>query len=112
GRNVAVDETSPVGVGERPGDLAEYARCLAGQEGAALADPLAEGHSLDEGHDDVDEAAALTDGVHGDDVRMGQRGGGLRLAQERVAQLGTLGERRWEDLDRDRTRGAAPVGGP
>src|SRR5678816_2061415 len=110
GGDVAVDESSAMRVGQGPGNLAKDARRLAREEGTTLADPLTEGRSLDEGHDDVDEAPALSDRVDGDDVRMRQRGRGLRLAQEALAQLGACGERRGEDLDRDGPREAHLAG--
>ena len=106
GADVAMDEPRPVRVGERPRDLAQHARRLAGKERAALADAFAERRPLDERHDDVDEAAALPDRVHRDDVRMGQCRGGLRLAQECLAQLGALGQRGRQHLDRHGTREA------
>ena len=102
GADVAVDDARAVRVGERPGDLAQHARRLAGEQRPARADPLAERRPLDERHDHVDEARrARRRAYDGHDVRMRERGGGLRLAQERLAQLGALGERGREDLDRD-----------
>ena len=57
--------------------------------------------AVDVAHDEVDEALALADGVDRDDVRMGQPGGGLRLAGEALADVLLEGELGRQHLDGD-----------
>ena len=104
GRDVAMDEARSMRVRQCPRDLAQHARRLAGQQRATRADALAKGGALHERHGDEDESAALSHGVDRDDVRMCEAGGGLRLAQEGIAQIGARGERGGEDLDGDGAR--------
>jgi hypothetical protein len=46
-------------------------------------------------------APELVRPVDGDDVRVGERGGGAGLAQEPLAEVDLVAERRWKRLDRD-----------
>ena len=85
GLEVAVDDAVLLRVGE-PGEQAlEHAADL--RQGH-LADVRAQRAALDVLHRDVRRAVVLEVVVHGDDVRMAQRAGHARLAQE------ALGERR------------------
>ena len=65
---------------------------------------LAQGDALHELHHDVRDAVVLAGVVGGDDVRVGDRGRGHRLAPEPGPQRLVLGEHRVERLHRDRPR--------
>ncbi len=93
GLDVTVDHAMCVGEGEGLGHLARDAQRLA----------------LDVGHDVVEQAAGLTAVVDGDDVRMGQAGGGMDLAQEAVGGDGG-GQLGAKDLDGDAAVVAQVVG--
>ena len=48
-------------------------------------DPLAECFAIDVGHDEEHDVTVLLDEVNGNDVRVGQLGGGPGLPQEALA---------------------------
>jgi hypothetical protein len=58
--------------------------------------------AVDEGHHEVDEIVRFADGVDGDDVGVRDPRGGLRLAHEARANIGSIGQFRGQDLDRHR----------
>ncbi len=66
------------------------------------AQDVAHGAAGDVLHDEVDDVAVLALVVDGDDVRVGQPRGRLRLAHEAGHERGVLGEARVHDLERDR----------
>ena len=80
--DVAVDQALRVGGGQARGDLHADPQQLLQLERAALVDPLLEREPGDEFHDQEGPAAPLADGVDGDDVRVGDGRGRLRLAGE------------------------------
>ncbi len=98
--DVAVDESTRVrcvqGGCDLPGDrdglfLRQRPRC----------EQLLELGALDVAHGDVQLAGDLAGVVDGDDVRVVDRGGQPRLAQEPLAEALVLGELGGEDLQRD-----------
>ena len=81
GLDVAVDEPAPVGGRERARHVGEPADAGDGS-GASVADRLAQRAALDELHDDVGRPVVLADVEDGDGVRVVERRGGARLAEE------------------------------
>ncbi len=105
GLDVAVDDPVPVRVVER------RQRALGDLDGALRGEPVAGLHQLaqrravDVLHDDVGDRhtghVGLAGVVHGDDVRVVQRRGGVRLTAEAGHERGVPGEVRAQQLDRD-----------
>ena len=100
GLDVAVDHAVPVGVGQRVGDLAGDRQRLVDREPRLAPEPVAERLALDERHDVVEDAVGLARVVDREDVRVGEAGRDLDLADEPLgAERG--GDVAPEDLDRD-----------
>src|SRR5258705_8407178 len=75
---------------------------LFGRKPPASLESCPEGLAIHVRHHEVDESLwTLADAVDGDDVRVRQPSGGLRLPQETDADLLAEGEIRWEHLHRD-----------
>ena len=96
-----MDDTLPMCVRERPGDVAEDTRCFGGRQRPAAPHSLGQGLALDVCHGKEHESADLFDGVNRNDVGVGELGGGTRLTQEPFAEfrIGCLRGR--QQLDRD-----------
>jgi hypothetical protein len=80
--HVAVHEAGPVRGLERLQHGVEDREGLLGRQPAALAQDVADGAARDVLHDQVDDAVVLALVVDGDDVGVGEAGGGLGLAHE------------------------------
>jgi hypothetical protein len=94
-----VDDAACVGERECVGDVAEHALDLL--ERAPARPAPQEGRdalTLDEGHDEVDDAVALVDGEDRDDARVVELCRGLCLAEKSLTHLGIEGELRREHL--------------
>ena len=102
GLQVAVNDPLLVRRGEARGDLPGQVQRSAEGQGAA-GELLPKAPSLDDLGDEVEGLALVPDVEDGDDVRIGQRGGGPRLPLEPRDALGMAGEGLGKDLDRDRS---------
>jgi hypothetical protein len=101
GLDVTVHDTVRMRVGQGIGDVPEDPPRL-GEGGHWLAsEALGETLALDQPHDEVGEPAAFVDRVDGDDVRMIQLRGSLRLAPEPLPHAGVEGQLRRQHLDRN-----------
>src|SRR5881296_237865 len=85
--HVPMDDALSMGVGERPGDVAQHTRCFGGRERPAPPHPLRQSLALDVRHREKHELADLFDGVNRDDVGMGKIGRRACLTQEPLAEL-------------------------
>ena len=112
GLDVAVHDAVPVRVVEAREDARGDLERTLGQQAAAAGQQLAQRHPVDVLHDDVRDDDLLAAGgrervlagvVHGDDVRMVQRGGRLGLAAEAGLERRVLGEVGAQDLHGDAT---------
>ena len=83
------------------GDLDADLGDPAGQQGALGAEDVAQVPALDQLHDHEVGAVVLAPVVDGDDVGVGEVGGGLGLAAEALDERLAGGELAVEDLDRD-----------
>ena len=94
-----MDEASGMGRRQGAGHLRGQARRLAGRERAAAPEDRGDVLAVDPLHDD--ERALLVDAVvvDGDDVRMVERGGSLRLLAEPAAELRVAPVLGTEELD-------------
>ena len=101
--DVPMDDAATVRVRQRPRDLAHHARRLGCRERTARAQPLAKRLTLDEAHDEEDEAARFADAMDRDDVRMRKAGRRTGLSHEPLARRRVVGERSRQDLDGDVT---------
>src|SRR5205823_13807018 len=99
--DVSVDESRLVGDVERLCDVCEQRQRPLGLEPAMLAQELLEVAAGDVAHRDVELALVLAGVVDRDDVRMVERSGELRLAQEALAKALVLGQLRCEQLQGD-----------
>src|SRR5207249_7474987 len=100
GLDVAVDDTDRVRGAQRVGGVDHDAARLLRRQPAPAFEPGRERLPVDVRHHEVDEAVRpFADAVDRDNVRVGQPGGGLRLAQEPDADLLAEGELRREYLD-------------
>ena len=97
GLQVAMDDALVVRGREAVGDLHGVVDGLAHRQ-RARAEPIAQRLALEQLRDDVRRAVLLADVVDGEDVRMIERGGRLRLLLEAAEAIGVRGE----------GRGAAP----
>lgn len=101
GLDVAVDEAAFVGVVEGFGDLGDDFEGFFFGEGLSGGEFVVDGAAFDELHDEVVEAAGLTD-VNGlDDVVVVELSGGASLAVEAVDEFAVFGHTSREDLDGD-----------
>ena len=98
--HVPVDDAVLVGVCERPSDLLDDLADNCRWEGPIAPHPLRERLTGDVPHDEADYLALVLDRMDGDDVRMGETGGGSSLPQEPAPQAGEPGQFRWQQLDR------------
>jgi hypothetical protein len=101
GLHVEVGDAGPVGVLERLGDAADQ---LGGGLHVQPADPVQQvpqGLAADVLHHDPGQPAVLAGVVDGDDVGVGEAGGGERLAPELLGEGPVAGELGAGDLDRD-----------
>ena len=104
-----MDEPARVGGVQGGCDLrGDRDRLLLGQR--PLREQLFELGAVDEAHRDVQLAGDLAGVVDGDDVRVVDRGGQPRLAQEALAEALVLGELGGEDLQRHRPLECEVVG--
>ena len=101
GLDVAVDEALLVRGVERLGDLGEELDRALRLERTVLRDELGEVGALDVAHGEEEHAVLLARLVDGDDVRVVERGGDPRLAQEALAEALVLGELGRDHLERD-----------
>ena len=98
--HVAVHETARVGCVQRARHLREQSRRVGRIEPAAL-QPVSQVAPLDVAHGDEEEVVRGPRLVDRDDVRVVDRGGQLRLAQEAVAERRVLGDPGGEQLQRN-----------
>ncbi len=91
----------PVGEGERGGDTRPDARDPFRLQRGALTQDRGERFALNELHDDEVSAVVLAPVEDGDDVRVGQVGGGLRLAAEALDEGPVDRELGEQHLERD-----------
>ena len=98
--DVAVDITSGVRVVERAADLLQQLGHVVGVERGVGGDDLLQRLPAHQLHDDEGRAVVLADVIDVDDVRVGEGGGGARLAFEAGAEAGIGGELRPRRLDR------------
>ena len=68
--------------------------------------------AVDQPHVDIEAAVDLAVIVDGDDVRVVQPGGGVRLPAEPLGEAGVLGQVRRKHLDRHDSVGRGVVGAP
>jgi hypothetical protein len=101
GLMIPVDHARLVGIALRVGHLATDLECIAHRQLAFSAESLAQGLSLDIGHDIVEKPVGLVRVVQRQDVRMVEAGRDLNLVQKPSGShcLGQLGK---EHLDRYR----------
>ena len=97
--DVAMDETALVRCVECVADLVDEPECTLRVEGALAGDQLPEVVALDVPHREVQLPVGVAGGVDRDDVRVIERGGNLRLAEEPVAEAIALCELRHEELE-------------
>ena len=88
GLDVAVHDPAAVRGRQRARDFARDPPGLGDGERALAIEPLAQALALDQRHHDPRDARGLADAVDGDDVRVAQLGGRLRLAPEPGDQRG------------------------
>ena len=99
--DVPVDEPAVVRRVERARDLLQQVERLPEPERPLLLQQRAQVDALDVAHGDVEEAVRLARVVDRDDVRVVERGGDLRLADEALAEGVVAGQRRRHQLERD-----------
>ncbi len=97
--DVAVDEASLVGIGQRLGHLAPEAKGLAHRELLLAGKTRRKRLALDYRHHVVEDPLRRARIVHGEDVGVAQLGSDLHLAQEPLGAEG-LGQLRTHHLDR------------
>ena len=90
--DVAVDEAVAVGGVQRAADLRDDVRRALRREASVGAHERPQVRAVDEAHDDEQHAVALARVVHGDDVRVLDRGRGLGLGHEALAKVLVVGE--------------------
>ncbi len=101
GLDVAMDEPLLVRGVERLCDLREEIDRALGLERAVLGHDLGQVRALDVAHREEEQAVLVSRLVDRDDVRVVERGGDPRLAQEALAEALVLGELGGDDLERD-----------
>ena len=84
--DVAMDEPTLVRCVECVADLVDELECTLRVEGTLAGDQLSEVVALDVPHREVQLPVGVAGGVDRDDVRVIERGGNLRLAEEPVAE--------------------------
>src|SRR5207244_9959020 len=89
---VAVGGALGVGGGEAGGRLQAYAADLAQGQCAVAVEAILQRPAGNVLHDDAGEAVGVLDGVDGDDVVVGDGGGGAGLAQEALAGGAVVGQ--------------------
>ena len=94
-----MDEPTLVRCVECVGDLVDEPECALRVEGTLAGDQLSEVVALDVPHREVQLPVGVAGGVDRDDVRVIERGGDLRLAEEPVAEAIALRELRHEELE-------------
>src|SRR5262249_15383569 len=87
---------------EAASDLNRALRGLANRQ-RTVCQMLAQRFSLEQLHDRISMAFVRTDVENRQDVRMRQRRDRLGFPFEPREAIGIVGERRWEDLDRDKS---------
>ena len=92
-------DAARVRVAQRPSDLAQPARGVARWDGATGLHALGECFAIDEGHNEIDEAIDLVDGVHRHDVRMREAGRETSFAEKAFTRRGIAREGRRQQLD-------------
>ena len=108
--DVAVDDAVLVGVAQAGEHLHRDRDRALGRERALLLDDLLERAPLEVLHRDVRAAVGLAAVVDGDDVRVVEARGGLRLAPEALDELAVLGVALGHDLERDLAAEARVLG--
>jgi hypothetical protein len=99
--DIAVDKPAPVRGVETGRGLSHDRDCPRGSEWAVAAEEFAQIRPLDPAHRDVKHAVCFVGVVDRDDVRVIERGGQLRFAQEALAEALIVGKLRREQLERD-----------
>ena len=107
--DVAVNDPEAVGVLEGARHFTRHRQGLPEWQLPLSGHPLAQRLALDERHDEVQQPVGLAGGEHGNDVGVGQRGGGVHLSQEAFAQQSRRHVRR-QDLDGDLSSGVVFLG--
>ena len=102
GLDVAMDDAARVRRRERAGDLDGIVERRGNRQRPLRQQPI-ERRAVHQLHRDEGRPRVLADLVDGDDVRMVQRRGGLRLADEAAMPLGVRRRFRRQHLDRNRT---------
>ena len=110
GLDVAVDEAAAVGVVEGPGGLEADEQGLRRREPDALVEHGAQAAAAEVLGDDVGRAVVVAPVVDGDDVRVVQGRGRLRLGPEAAEEGVVVGEGGVQDLHRDPAAEAHVVG--
>ena len=100
GLHVAVHDAVAMGEAERGGDLGGHVRRPGGGQLLLGPQDVGQGPAVHVLHHDEVRAALLPPVVDGDDVGVGQVGGGLRLPAEAGHEAGVGGELGEEHLDR------------
>ena len=101
GLDVAVDDAERVRGVQRVGDLRDHVDGADGRDATVAVDQVREVDPVDVAHRHVQVPVLLARRVHGDQVRVVQRGGDLALAAEAQAELAVLGLLRRDHLQRD-----------
>ena len=109
GLQIAMDDSLPVRLVERVGDLDGEAQRLVERKPAS-AEPFGERLAFEQLHDEVFGLAVVADVVEGADVRVGELRDRLRLPLEALADLGGFERCCGQDLDRDRAVEARVAG--
>ena len=104
GLDVAVDEPARVRRVEARGDLRDDARGARGLDPAGLADERLQVGPVDVAHDEIQPAGLLARPVHGNDVRVVDRGRHPDLAAEAVGEVAVGDALGRDDLQRDPAR--------
>ncbi len=99
--HVAMHDALRVRICQRIGHTREQPPRFADRQPWLAHQTLREALSVNERHDEVDDAFSLVHGVDRDDAGVGELRRGLRLAQKALAHIRVEGEFRREHLDRD-----------
>ncbi len=97
--DVAVDEAATVRVGEGLGGLDTHGRGLGHRDTAAVVEQVPQGPAAQVLEDQEGAALVLAPVVDGEDVGVGQGGGGLGLVAEAAQEVAVVGQAGVEDLD-------------
>ena len=98
--DVLMDDAARMRVNERARDLLCKEDALLPRQAALLLQIFLEGHALDEFHYDIVRAVLVSDVIDRNDVVMAELCNSTGLDGKTLADVGVLGERLLEDLDR------------